>query len=72
MDINHRNGYKTRYGHLSKILIKRGEELKRGTPIGIVGKTGRATGEHLHYEVHLYGRLQNPANYLYPEDMIVD
>jgi len=72
IDIDHRNGYRTRYGHLSEILTWRDQEVKRGTQIGVVGQTGRATGEHLHYEVHLHGRLVDPVDHFYPENTVVD
>ncbi|MBT5876752.1 MAG: M23 family metallopeptidase [Candidatus Latescibacteria bacterium] len=72
IDIDHHNGYRTRYGHLSEILTRRDQQVQRGSQIGIVGQTGRATGEHLHYEVHLHGRLVDPAVHFFPEDTIVD
>lgn len=65
IDIDHGNDYKTRYGHLSKILVKNGERVKRGTLIGLVGSTGKSTGPHLHYEVHFKGEPQNPVNYFF-------
>lgn len=49
--IRHANGFETAYGHLSKILVQKGQKVSQGTLIGLVGKTGRATGPHLHYEV---------------------
>jgi murein DD-endopeptidase MepM/ murein hydrolase activator NlpD len=52
------------YGHLSKILVKPGQEVKRNQRIGLVGSTGRSTGAHLHYEVHRGGRPVNPKRYL--------
>ena len=72
VDIDHRNGFTTRYGHLSKILVQRGDHVRRRDPIGIVGETGRATGEHLHYEVRLHGRPVDPTFYFYPEETVVD
>lgn len=72
VDIDHRNGFTTRYGHLSKILIERGDHVRRRDLIGIVGQTGRATGEHLHYEVRLHGNPVDPTFYFYPEEAIVD
>jgi murein DD-endopeptidase MepM/ murein hydrolase activator NlpD len=62
--IDHGHGMLTRYGHLSKILINRGDFVKRGEIIGEVGNTGRSTGSHLHYEVHLNGVPVNPQKYI--------
>jgi murein DD-endopeptidase MepM/ murein hydrolase activator NlpD len=62
--IDHGHGMVTRYGHLSKILKKRGDLVKRGEIIGEVGNTGRTTGSHLHYEVHLNGVPVNPEKYI--------
>ena len=52
--------YRTRYAHLSKILVKRGQKLFRGDTLGLVGSTGRSTGPHLHYEIIVNGRRKNP------------
>ena len=62
--ITHGFGLMTKYGHLSKIYVVVGEEVKRGQRIGAVGMTGRATGPHLHYEVIVDGTPVNPAKYL--------
>lgn len=62
--INHGNGFETYYGHLSKILIKAGQQVKAGEKIGRIGSTGRSTGPHLHYEVHRYGKIINPRSFL--------
>ena len=62
--IDHGYGMVTRYGHLSKILKKNGEAVKRGDKIGLVGSTGRSTGPHLHYEVRLNGMPVNPGKYI--------
>ncbi len=64
MIINHGYGFKTRYAHLSKSLVKSGQAVKRGESIALVGNTGRSTGPHLHYEVHLQGVPVNPLNYI--------
>lgn len=63
--INHGNGYKTLYGHLSKFKVKRGQKVTRGQLIGLVGSTGKSTGPHLHYEVHRNGEKLNPAFFFY-------
>ena len=62
--INHGHGFKTLYGHLSKVFIKRGQRVNRWDVIGLSGNTGRATGPHLHYEVWKDGRSQNPEHYI--------
>jgi murein DD-endopeptidase MepM/ murein hydrolase activator NlpD len=63
--IDHGYGIQTRYGHLSKVSVVVGEDVKRGEVIGQVGMTGRATGPHLHYEVHVQDTPVNPAKYLH-------
>lgn len=62
--IDHGFGITTKYGHLSKIDVVVGQEVRRGQVIGAVGMTGRATGPHLHYEVHVHETPVNPAKYL--------
>lgn len=62
--INHDHGLMTSYAHLQKILVKKGEQIKRGQEIALVGKSGRTTGPHLHYEVHLNGVPVNPLRYI--------
>jgi murein DD-endopeptidase MepM/ murein hydrolase activator NlpD len=61
--VDHQYGYTTIYAHLSRISVKPGQHVKRGEVIGAVGNTGYSTGPHLHYEVHLEGRPQNPMRY---------
>lgn len=65
IDINHGYNYKTRYAHLSKILVPSGKNVKRGELIGLVGSTGKSTGPHLHYEVHFKNQPQNPVGYFF-------
>jgi murein DD-endopeptidase MepM/ murein hydrolase activator NlpD len=62
--IDHGHGLVTRYGHCQKFLKKRGEKVKRWEPIALVGNTGRSTGPHVHYEVHLNGIPVNPDKYI--------
>lgn len=62
--LSHGYGLSTRYGHMSSLAVKAGEKVERGDVIGYVGNTGRSTGYHLHYEVHLDGQQVNPAAYL--------
>jgi murein DD-endopeptidase MepM/ murein hydrolase activator NlpD len=63
--IDHGYGLTTKYGHLSKIFVVVGQELKRGQVVGAVGMTGKTTGPHLHYEVHVHDTPVNPAKYLH-------
>jgi murein DD-endopeptidase MepM/ murein hydrolase activator NlpD len=63
--IDHGYGITTRYGHLSEINVVVGQDVKRGQIIGRVGMTGRATGPHLHYEVHVQDTPVNPARYMH-------
>lgn len=65
IDIDHGYNYMSRYAHLSEILVKEGEDVKRGQMIGRVGSTGKSTGPHLHYEVRFKGEAQNPLNYYF-------
>lgn len=62
--VDHGNGVQTMYAHLSEILVEPGERVTRGQHIGRVGTTGRATGPHLHFEVHQSGVAVNPLNFL--------
>jgi murein DD-endopeptidase MepM/ murein hydrolase activator NlpD len=63
--LDHGYNLKTRYGHLSKIVVKKGQQVKRGDIIAYSGRTGTVTGPHLHYEVHVNGRKINPMKYIY-------
>ncbi len=65
VEIDHGFGYKTRYAHMSKIEVSRGQKVQRGEIIGRVGETGTSTAPHLHYEVHRNGRTVNPVPYFY-------
>jgi murein DD-endopeptidase MepM/ murein hydrolase activator NlpD len=62
--LNHGYGFETVYGHLQKILVRKGKRVARGETVALVGNTGRSTGPHLHYEVHLHGISVNPLNYI--------
>ena len=62
--LSHANGYSTLYAHLSKVRVKQGARVRAGETIGAIGRTGRATGYHLHYEVRRNGQPVNPRAYL--------
>lgn len=62
--LSHEFGFTTVYGHLDKILVQPGDEVHRGDEIGLLGNTGRSTGPHLHYEVHVDGKPVNPLYYI--------
>ncbi|MBD3179320.1 MAG: peptidoglycan DD-metalloendopeptidase family protein [Candidatus Latescibacteria bacterium] len=68
VEVNHGNGFKTRYAHLSRALVKRGQHIKRNEVLGLVGNSGRSTGPHLHYEVVFRGVHRNPLHYIIPDD----
>ncbi len=63
--IDHGYGYQTRYAHLSKFAVKKGDEVKRGQLVGYVGSTGKATGPHLHYEVLKNGTQVDPIYFFF-------
>ncbi len=60
IDIKHGGQYKTRYLHLHRVLVRRGESVSRGQAIALSGNTGRSTGPHLHFELHIHGRPVDP------------
>ncbi len=62
--LKHARGFKTKYAHLKKSLVKKGQHVKKGAKIGLVGRSGRTTGSHLHYEVHLNNAPVNPLRYI--------
>jgi len=65
--IDHGFGYESRYAHLLEILVKPGQEVKRGQVVGTLGSSGRSTGPHLHYEITLDGRPINPMYHFYED-----
>ncbi len=64
IDIDHGNGFISRYAHASKLLVKVGDLVQRGAVIALSGSTGRSTGPHVHFEVRLNGVAQNPNRFL--------
>ena len=62
--IKHDFGIETRYAHLSKFRVKKGQRVSRGQHIGDMGNTGRSTGTHLHYEIRIGGKAINPMKYI--------
>jgi len=62
--IDHGNGYTSAYAHMKKYLVHKGDRIKRGQLIGLIGNTGRSTGSHLHYEIALNGVPINPYKFL--------
>ena len=64
IEINHGNGYVTRYGHNAKFLVHVGDRVSRGQPIALMGSTGRSTGPHVHFEVLFDGHVVNPAQFI--------
>jgi murein DD-endopeptidase MepM/ murein hydrolase activator NlpD len=62
--LKHGNGFETLYGHLSRILVRLGQQIDIGQQIGLIGSTGRSTGPHLHYEIHKNGEKIDPKNFL--------
>lgn len=65
VQINHGNGYSTRYGHCSELLVKVGDTVKKGQIVAKMGTSGRSTGPHVHFEVLYNGRAVNPKKYIH-------
>jgi murein DD-endopeptidase MepM/ murein hydrolase activator NlpD len=66
IEINHGNGYVTRYGHNQRLLVRVGDTVNRGTAIALMGSTGRSTGPHVHFEVLENGQQVNPLRFISP------
>lgn len=64
VEVDHGGGFRTRYAHLARVGVRPGQRVELGQTLGGMGSTGRSTGTHLHYEVWVNGRAQNPARYL--------
>ena len=65
VEIDHGYGYETVYGHMVKVKVRKGQKVKRGDVIGWVGSTGKSTGPHCHYEVHINGNAVDPVYFFY-------
>ncbi|HEB79996.1 MAG TPA: hypothetical protein ENI79_05935 [Rhodospirillales bacterium] len=64
IEVDHGAGLKTRFGHLNKIFVKKGQKVKFRDKIGLLGSTGRSTGAHLHYEIVFRGKARNPIKFI--------
>jgi murein DD-endopeptidase MepM/ murein hydrolase activator NlpD len=64
VEINHGNGYVTRYAHNQRVLVAPGDTIQKGQPIALIGSTGRSTGPHLHFEVLKQGRAVDPMSFV--------
>ncbi|MCJ7448537.1 MAG: M23 family metallopeptidase [Bacteroidales bacterium] len=69
--IDHGYGFQTTYGHLSSIKVSKGTDIKRGDLVGLSGSSGSSLGPHLHYQIDLYGRHENPL-YYFSDDLTED
>jgi murein DD-endopeptidase MepM/ murein hydrolase activator NlpD len=72
LEIDHGDGIVTKYAHCSRIVVRVGQRVKRGQVIANVGNTGLSTGPHLHYEIHVNGRVVDPLTYVLPGGAIPD
>jgi murein DD-endopeptidase MepM/ murein hydrolase activator NlpD len=70
VEISHGHGYSTRYAHVSKVFVKKGQHVKRGDVVARVGATGKATAAHLHYEVLKDGKHKNPLSFIISDEEI--
>ncbi|MGH6790121.1 MAG: M23 family metallopeptidase, partial [Pseudolabrys sp.] len=64
VEVDHGNGFSTRYGHLSEIDVKIGQKIRAGEVVGKIGSTGRSTGPHLHYETRINDQPLDPQKFL--------
>lgn len=72
LEIDHGDGIITKYAHCSRIVVKAGQKVKRGQIIANVGSTGLSTGPHVHYEIHVNGKVVDPLTYVLPDGVIPD
>jgi murein DD-endopeptidase MepM/ murein hydrolase activator NlpD len=66
LEIDHGNGIETKYAHLSRVAVRPGQKVTRGQTIAAVGNSGLSTGPHLHYEIHVHGKVVDPLTYVLP------
>lgn len=71
VEIDHGNGFKTRYGHMREILVEKGQRIAQGDRIGLMGTSGRSTGTHLHYEVRFLDEPRNPIQFFKAQDYVL-
>jgi hypothetical protein len=72
VEVDHGNGYVTRYCHNSRLSVAKGQAVRRGDVIAAVGSSGRSSGCHLHYEVLVNGSPQDPIQFILPSDVMID
>jgi murein DD-endopeptidase MepM/ murein hydrolase activator NlpD len=72
LEIDHGNGILTKFAHCSRIMVRPGQRVTRGQVVAAVGNTGLSTGPHLHYEIHVNGRVVDPLKYVLPDGAIPD
>tara|TARA_R110002020_G_scaffold106971_2_gene248726 strand:- start:1884 stop:2444 length:561 start_codon:yes stop_codon:yes gene_type:complete len=70
--IDHIEGYSSKYAHLSKIFVKKGDFVLKGMPLGKCGSTGASTGQHLHYEININGKTVDPYLFLFFDSILKD
>jgi len=64
VEVDHGNGYSTLYGHNSRLVVRVGDIVRAGQQLAKAGSTGRSTGPHVHFEVHVNGHPVNPRQFL--------
>jgi len=62
--LDHGNGFRTKYAHLKKSMVQKGDTIAKGEVIGLVGNSGRSTGPHVHYEIHYDDKIVNPTRFV--------
>ncbi|WP_262695312.1 M23 family metallopeptidase [Kordiimonas aquimaris] len=72
VEIDHGNGFRTRYGHMRKLNVKKDEEVKLGQQLGEMGSTGRVTGTHVHYEVWFNGKVIDPMPFMKAAEHVLE